>query len=275
MFFDPTIVVLLNAEDESRLAAMIEAGLAAEYALATGSLCCDDDPEDLERVRDSGRAAHEEFYLGNLRMVINLARSWSERAGVAAEELFQEGCVGLGWAIQRWDYRRGYRFSSFAWQIVEAAISHAALRRCGMIEASRFRMRNAMQLRRVQERLEMVLGREVGVAELADYLGRDPGVVAETLRLTAPSSLTDDLLAVLPDNGDEPSDDLHAELRECLDELPRSEAFILRCSYGIDEPPVTRAAMAARLGMSVSTLRRVESRALGRLRTLMTEADAA
>ena len=186
MFFEATDAVLLNGDDEIRLAETIEAGVTAEHALADRSFGCRADPADLERVAAIGRAAQDEFFIGNLPMVASLAHTWADRAGVAAEELFQEGCVGLGRAIRRWDHRRGYRFSSLAWPIVETEISRAALRRCGAIEASIFRLRNAMQLRRSQEQLEMLLGREVAVDELADYLGRDVRVVAEAVRLSAP-----------------------------------------------------------------------------------------
>ncbi|WP_341730194.1 sigma-70 family RNA polymerase sigma factor [Brooklawnia sp.] len=276
MFFEATDAVLLNGDDEIRLAETIEAGVTAEHALADRSFGCRADPADLERVAAIGRAAQDEFFIGNLPMVASLAHTWADRAGVAAEELFQEGCVGLGRAIRRWDHRRGYRFSSLAWPIVETEISRAALRRCGAIEASIFRLRNAMQLRRSQEQLEMLLGREVAVDELADYLGRDVRVVAEAVRLSAPGRLTDDLLAVLPDQATRPGcDEMHPRAKQWLDKLPRPEADILRCTFGVGEPPMTRAAVAARMGLSVSTIRRLEQRGLTRLRTLMKAEQAA
>lgn len=276
MFFDIVDTALLTAADEIRLAVAIETGVTAERALMDGSLCCDVAAADLELIAELGRAARDEFFMGNLRMVANLALTWADRAGVSAEELFQEGCVGLGRAIQRWDWRRGYRFSSLAWPMVEAEISHAAMRRCGAIEASVFRLRSAFELRRAREQLETLLGHEVTVTELAGYLGRDVRTVAATVELSAPDRLSDDLMALLPDPAGEcPPDELHAEVLRGLDELPPQEAALLRCSFGIGQPAMTRAATADRLGLSVSTTRRLELKALSRLRRLLLSAEAA
>ena len=87
---------------------------------------------------------------------------------------------------------------------------------------------------------------------------------------------TDDLMALLPDPAGEcPPDELHAEVLRGLDELPPQEAALLRCSFGIGQPAMTRAATADRLGLSVSTTRRLELKALSRLRRLLLSAEAA
>lgn len=265
---------LLTADDEVRLAFAIEAGILADEALNGNIRVPEGTETELELLAEQGRQAYEEFWMSNLRMVANLAFTWADRAGVSADELFQTGCVGLGDAIMRWDCRRGYRFVTMAWRIVEREISKAALRRCGAIEASDFRLRNAAELRRTREHLETMLGREVGVGELARHVGRDEQRVRDTVGLTPPGRLTAELLNFLPAEADEPiADDRSRDLRVWLEKLPQDECVVVHAVFGLNGPPVSRHRLAQKLGTSTSTVRRIELRALNRLRNYAEQND--
>lgn len=262
-------VDLLSAEDEVRLARAIEAGVFAEEALARHARPCGASEADLVAVVMAGRSAHDEFFNANLRMAARLAHEWAKRTGLPAEELLQEGCVGLGEAIRRWDYKRGHRFSTMAYSRVEWAISAAALLRCGQLEASRFQARSAVEIRRAWQLLETRLGRGVGINELAESLGREPASVAKTLQLTRPGTLTDELLNVIADLEAPATDEPRGCEPDWMSELPDQERIVLQGRFGIGGPVLSLAALAARLNVSQSTIRRREKRAMNRARRLL------
>lgn len=122
-------VELLTADDEVDLARTIEVGLVAEYRLALNP-----DPRDrnlLRHVVAEGKAAVEQMWLANLRLVAWVANPLAARYSLPADELFQAGCEGLGESIWRWDYRRGYRFSTYAHPLIRASVTRAVRTRCG------------------------------------------------------------------------------------------------------------------------------------------------
>lgn len=267
-------IELLTAEDEVGLARAIEAGLFAEQCLATGHYPDGAGRAELAELVALGRAAHRRFFLANLRMVAQLAHRWARRARLPVDELFQEGCVGLGEAIRRWDHARGLRFSTLAFRMVDNAISDAVLMRCGRLEVTRFRARSALQVRRTHERLEVELGRRVGLNELADKLGRDVSSVANTLRLASPTVPGTELVELAA------SHDQAAEVELTpapiwLAELPADERTVLMARFGIDGgTPSSRAELASRLRLSESTVRRIELRGLARAKRLLQDAAA-
>ncbi len=116
-------VPLLTAEQEVELAKRIEAGLFAEQLLDSGRTepkIADATDEELERIAISGRRAKDEFIQANLRLVVAVARKYSGR-GMPLIDLVQEGNLGLVRAVEKFDYRRGYKFSTYAtWWIRQA-----------------------------------------------------------------------------------------------------------------------------------------------------------
>ena len=165
---------LLTAAEEVGLARAIEAGVLAASALAREELPCGADEADLRQVVEAGRVAQDQFQRANLRLVAALAHKWAGRTRLPAEELLQEGCLGLGEAVRRWDYGRGLRFVSFAYRLVEGAILAAAARRCGELDVSAAAARSMLEARRAMRTLEASLGREVQVSEVAQRLGETP-----------------------------------------------------------------------------------------------------
>ncbi len=263
---------LLTADEEVRLAKAIEAGVLAAAALAADDRPCASSEAELAEVVAAGKAAHQRFYLANTGMVVKIARQWAGRADLPLEELIQEGCVGLGEAIQRWDHTRGIKFSSFAYPVIQGAVLNAATVRCGEIHTSRFQARYAIEVRRAQQRLEAELGRRVNATELAQHLGRDEGTVARRLNLGRPDTLSDTMVNMI---GQEEADysaveeSLGASLPQWLEQLPQDERLVLEQRFGLAGPAVSRASLAVELGVSTSTVRRIENRALGRARRFL------
>jgi RNA polymerase primary sigma factor/RNA polymerase nonessential primary-like sigma factor len=186
-------------------------------------------------------------------------------------DLFQEGCVGLIIAVERFDHRRGYRFSTYALYWIRALVSAAAARQLGSINLPTSR---AEQLRAAHGReaeLVQSLGREPSVRELAEVLGRSESWTAGLLAHQRPQAMElvddhaldvvhtiDELDAVLQDG--RPG----RELLGSLDELGRA-VLELRLGFA-DGQPRSFASVARTLGISVSRARRVEERALETLR---------
>lgn len=262
-------VELLSADDEVRLAKMIEVGVFAAEALARDCRPCGASADELAMLAEAGRAAHQEFFIANLRMAARLAHRWSKRSGLSADELFQEGCVGLGEAVLRWDHRRGYRFSTFAFSRVEWSILEAVLMRCGQVEISRSQARSVQEIQRSRMRLEAELGRFVSISDVAEDLGRNPAAVANALQPDRPDNLSDELIELIADETSTVEQGLPDCALDLIKKLPKQEKTVLSARFGLGEPAVTRAVLAERLRVSQSTVRRIEKRALCRARRML------
>ncbi len=257
---------LLTHDEEIALAVDIEAGLIAAHALANGENPCEASNGELQFLAERGEAARRRLYLANLALVRQRAGYWAKRLSVSYQELFQEGCVGLGEAIARFDHSLGHRFSTFAHPLVDGRIAQHAQTRCGTIEFTRHRVRSVLRYQRAGEELAQRLARQPRPEEIADHLGVRRSVVRATLEIgmTPVSVLDEDL----PDS---------AELTECLpgsdmawfDRLGEYEQMILSARFGLGQPPVSRRTLAERLGASVSTVRREELRALSMARRVI------
>lgn len=259
-------VQLLGADEEVRLARAIEAGVLAEEALAGDLRPGGASEAELVAVVEAGNAAHQEFFVANLRMAAQLAHRWAKRSGLPADELFQEACVGLGEAIRRWDHQRGLRFSSMAFSRIDWAISEAVLLRCGQLETSRFHARAALETQRVWQELEAQHGRSVTISEVAQHLGRDVNAVVQTLRPESPCNLSDELIDVLATDEQVGAG---SELPEWMGSLPEQERIVLEARFGFGGPVATRAVLAAKLHVSQSTIKRIEQRAIDRARRML------
>ena len=260
---------LLSAQDERELARRIEIGVVAQQGLDGTPLGVGAAREELQQLVAEGRQAWQQFFLGNMGLVGTLARRWSTRTGLDAEELFQEGCVGLAQALRRFDYRRGLRFSTLAWTYVQAAMSAAADRRCGALEGSPTFLREARETRRVRSQLEMSCGRPVTDAEVAQQMGRPPAWVQERLAVQRCASLEPNegqAVAIL--QPDRPELDWWPQ-------LPPDHQRLLGARFGLDGGSgCTLAELAGRHGVSVATVRRMEQRALARARELASRCAA-
>lgn len=275
---------LLTADQERELAQAIEAGLLAEHLLGQSVEPSADAAQrpvvatdaELREIADAGRHAWQRFQLANLRLVWKLAGQEARRTGLGVEELFQEGCVALAGAVQRYDFTRG-RFSTYALTRISRQLSVVGAARFGELALPGSR---AVQLRRVrslQARLGAERGTSVSVTELAAEL-QCPARRAENLigyRAPVPIDTCDSAWQ-LPDQAgsDFEGRRFGKQLVALLARLPSDQARVIRRRYGLDGgPPTSIAELAGALGLSVSTVRRLERRGLSALRLVLQRAE--
>lgn len=260
---------VLEAAEEIRLAQEIEAGLLAGDLLASGDRSAASGPE-LVALQRLGEQAWQRFLLGNVRLVQSIAAPEARRSQVDLDELFQEGFIGLGEALQRWDHRVGYRFSTFATQWIRRRVTDASAAR--WVPASVRSVLRARMVRSLADRLTGELRRSATDAELADLLGRSRRWVVRMRHLSAFVPLE---WAAIGER-EASTVDSEIDLRELLPELPEVEADIVHVRFGLDGGPGLGQRPAAEvLGISLSTLRRHEARALRRLRGWLLDEQAA
>ena len=249
---------VLTAEEEVELARAIEAGLVAGEALRHGDSGVP--AEDLMAVERDGRRAWQRFLLGNVRLVQTIAGQEARRSTAGLDELFQEGFLGLAEALLRWDFAAGYRFSTYAAQWIRRRVVNAAVDQ--WVPASTRTALRARGVRCLADELTVELRRSVTDGELAGLLGRSERWVAQMRALPPMTSLEPELVA---ESASAPEPD--ADVRALLSGLPWPEAQVVRTRFGLDGRPALRQRAAAEaLGLSLSTLRRYEARALRRLR---------
>lgn len=272
----PEPTPLLTAADERSLARRIEAGVLAGHLLASGERPVAASVEELTFLVETGRQAWQHFLLANVRLVWKLAGREASRSGLPVEELFQEGFVALAGALQRFDPERG-RFSTFATVRIRQRMSEAGAGRLGELalpvgRALRLRRARGLEVALVQER-----GRSLASGELAAELGRPVGWTQRLLDHRAPTSLDPDLegVAIWEQQPADPDRAIYAEqLRRVLRRVDREQTRVLALRYGLatGEPLEVRE-IAVRLGLSVSSVRRLEKRGLASLRELAAGLD--
>ena len=267
---------LLTADEERALARTIEAGILAAHLLASGERPVPATADELGALAGAGERARHHFLLANLRLARKLAGQEARRTGLPVDELFQEAVVALAGALQRFDPDRG-RFSTFATVRVRQHLAEVAAARFGDLALPPSR---ALQLRRARG-LAAVLGQErggaVGPAELAAELGRPVAATRRLLGYRPPVAL-DEATCERGVPEPEPRDvDLAiwaAQFRRLLGCLEPDQAMVVELRYGFATgEPVHSAEVAARLGVSVRTVSRLERRALVALRPFATALD--
>src|SRR6185437_6497001 len=172
-------VPLLNARQEVELARRIEAGLFAAEKLAGGSgMLRADQSMDLEEVAADGRRARDHLVEANLRLVVSLARRYTGR-GMLFLDLIQEGNLGLIRGVEKFDYTKGYKFSTYATWWIRQAISRAMAEQSRTIRLPVHMAEATSTLARVQRQLLQDLGREPTPAELAAGVDMTPEKLTE------------------------------------------------------------------------------------------------
>ncbi len=172
-------VPLLNAEQEVELAKRIEAGLFAEERLAaSGPAMSEEDLEDFEWIAEDGRRAKNHLLEANLRLVVSLAKRHTGR-GMLFLDLIQEGNLGLIRAVEKFDYTKGYKFSTYATWWIRQAITRAMADQARTIRIPVHMVEVINKLARVQRQMLQDLGREPTPEELAKELDMTPEKVVE------------------------------------------------------------------------------------------------
>jgi RNA polymerase sigma factor (sigma-70 family) len=272
----PQSAPLLTPEQEQVLARRIEAGVLAAELLASGARPVAATVEELVLLVDAGRQAWHDFLLANLRLVWKLVGRESGRAGLPIDDLFQEGFLALAGALQRFDPARG-RFSTFATVRVRQRLAEAAAGRLGALALTDSRAMHLRRARGVEGAMAQELGRTIDSAELAEALGRPVDWTRQLLGHRAPVALdpTDDGPTRAAAPGPDLDEAIYArQVRRVLRRIDPDQAEVVALRYGLATgEPVDVAAIATRLGLSTSTVRRLELRGLAALRTLALPED--
>ena len=267
----PQSAPLLTPAQEQLLARRIEAGVLAAELLASGDRPVAATVEELALLVDAGRQAWQDFLLANLRLVWKLVGREPGRAGLLIDDLFQEGFVALAGALQRFDPGRG-RFSTFATVRIRQRLAEVTAGRLGALALPDSRAMRLRQARGVEGALVQEHGRSVEAVELAVALGRPVDWTRQLLGHRAPVALdpAEEGPALAIASGPDPDRAIYArQVRRVLRRIDPDQAKVVALRYGLATgEPVDVADIAARLGLSTSTVRRLESRGLAALRTL-------
>jgi RNA polymerase primary sigma factor len=275
-------VPLLTAQDEVELAKSIEAGLFAEEKLrglpAFGAVRVRAD--DLAQLAADGVAAKQRLIEANLRLVVSIAKRYIGR-GLIFLDVIQEGNLGLIRAVEKFDYTKGYKFSTYATWWIRQAITRAIADQARTIRIPVHMVETINKLARVQRQLHQDLGREATVAEIAAEMGIGPQRVAEIQRVAQePVSLQAPIGEEDSDLGDfiEDADAvvpmeaaaflmLQDQLEEILDTLSTREQTIIQLRFGLtDGHPRTLEEVGREFGVTRERIRQIESKTLAKLR---------
>jgi len=273
-------VPLLRAEEEVSLAKRMERGREARQRLTQGV----DDPAERERLLASvkdGQAAQEHLIKANSRLVVSVAKKYVGR-GVPFLDLIQEGNIGLIRAVKKFDYRRGYKFSTYATWWIRQAVTRAIADQGRTIRVPVHMYEQINRLTRTSRALVQELGRDPTTDEIADRLGVPPRKVEQIIRVSQrPLSLEmpvgeeeDSYLGDFIEDADaeSPTDSAsQAMLRQVIDEIFESltprEVRILQLRFGlVDGYSYTLEEVGKKFGVTRERIRQIEAQALGRLR---------
>ena len=272
---------LLTAEQEVNLAKRIEAGLYAEHKLATEKGLRKDYRRDLEEVAADGRRAKAHMLEANLRLVVSVAKKYSDR-GLSLLDVVQEGNLGLIRAVEKFDYTKGYKFSTYAMWWIRQAIQRGFADSARTIRLPVHVLEMLSKLSRVERDMHQRLGREPTPEELAVELDRTPDQIEELLRTsrqpisldstigedgeTSIGDLIEDVDA--PEAGELVDRQLMADqLRNALSALTPREATIMSMRFGLyDGNPHTLDEIGKALGLTRERIRQLEKQSLSKLR---------
>ncbi len=274
-------VALLNAEQEVELAKRIEAGLFAEEKLNSGDKMDMKLKRELWWIAQDGKKAKNHLLEANLRLVVSLAKRYTGR-GMLFLDLIQEGNLGLIRAVEKFDYTKGYKFSTYATWWIRQAITRAMADQARTIRIPVHMVEVINKLARVQRQMLQDLGREPTPEELAKELDMTPEKVVEVqkygrepISLHTPlgedgdsefGDLIEDSEAVVP--ADAVSFTLLQEqLHSVLDTLSEREAGVVSMRFGLtDGQPKTLDEIGKVYGVTRERIRQIESKTMSKLR---------
>jgi RNA polymerase primary sigma factor len=274
-------VALLNAEQEVELAKRIEAGLFAEEKLNGTKKLSAKMTRELDWIAEDGRRAKDHLLEANLRLVVSLAKRYTGR-GMLFLDLIQEGNLGLIRAVEKFDYTKGYKFSTYATWWIRQAITRAMADQARTIRIPVHMVEVINKLARVQRQMLQDLGREPTPEELAKELDMTPEKVVEVqkygrepISLHTPlgedgdsefGDLIEDSEAVVP--ADAVSFTLLQEqLHAVLDTLSDREAGVVSMRFGLtDGQPKTLDEIGKVYGVTRERIRQIESKTMSKLR---------
>ena len=272
---------LLTADEEVQLAMEIEAGRAAEEALVAAEPLTDDELDELANVKAIGDAARAHLIRANTRLVVSIAKKYRGR-GLQFLDLIQEGNVGLMKAVEKYDYRRGNRFSTYATWWIRQAVTRALANHGRTIRIPAHLGGRISKLYQVAQELEQEYGRQPTAEEIAETMelpaervrwmlrtSRQPVHLERPVGDESDAELGDFIedIEAPPPAEMVASNMLTEELGDILDQLTPREARILRLRYGLqDGESRTLKEVGEMFGLSRERIRQLEKEALRKLR---------
>lgn len=273
---------LLDAAEEVELARLIEAGQYAQAILrGDAETTSDATREELETIAEEGERAMQHFVRANLRLVVSVARKYG-RSQMPLLDLVQEGNTGLIRAVEKFDYAKGFKFSTYATWWVRQAISRGIAQQGRIVRLPVHVAEQVNQILAVRRNLERNLGREPEVAEIAEELGVEESKVVDLIRYSREHVSLD---APVEDDGDTSLGDLIARetapgpdelvldaedrtrLEGMLSDLDERSADVMRRRYGLlDGRQAKLADIGAVWGITAERVRQIERAALNQLR---------
>jgi RNA polymerase primary sigma factor len=275
-------IALLTADEEKVLGRKIVLGSEANIELESlGDSASVLDRRRLQRVIDQGRRAREDLTNANLRLVVSIAKRYT-KVSMPLADAIQSGNIGLMKAVEKFDYTRGFKFSTYATWWIKQAISRAVAEESRNIRIPTHAMENINRALRVQRELTQLNQREPTIIEIAKALGESPDRVAEYFSLAADTTSLDQATRVDGDStiGDhiaatdvgDPSggielEDMREAMRAVLDELPERERDVMKMRFGLDgDQGATLEEVGKAFDITRERVRQIEVRALFRLR---------
>lgn len=273
-------IPLLTREEEIDLAKRIERGRIARDEMARGKVA-PHRRKELNRLIKDGWEARRHLITANSRLVVSIAKKYVGR-GVPMIDLIQEGNIGLMRATKKFDYKRGYKFGTYATWWIRQAITRAIANRGRTIRIPAYIGDKITKFFRMQNQLKQNLGRDPNNDEIAEALNVDPDEVERILKISRrPLSLerpisyeSDAELGDFIEDNETPAPEEHAEgnlihehLEEILETLPPREARILKMRYGFMNGKIhTLQEIGRKEGITRERVRQIEAQALRRLR---------
>jgi RNA polymerase sigma factor (sigma-70 family) len=274
-------VALLTAADEVELAKRIEAGLYAEHLLAASNNFSAARKRDLRALVLDGERAKDHLLRANLRLVVSLAKRYTGH-GMPFLDLIQEGNLGLIRAVEKFDYTKGFKFSTYATWWIRQAISRAMADQSRTIRLPVHLVEQVNKLQRIRRELNQQLGREATHAELAVELDLSEERVRELIDLSRDLVSLDQTVGADDDAalGDFIADDsapaaeaaveaglMRRQLQSVLGTLEAREAAVVRMRYGLDDgQPRTLDEIGRAFKLSRERIRQIERETMAKLR---------
>jgi RNA polymerase primary sigma factor len=278
-------VSLLTGAQEVSLAKRIECGVKAENVLAelaaSGQDLAVTEKATLERARRDGERAKSELTQANLRLVVSIAKRYVGR-GLALLDLIQEGNLGLMRAVEKFDYTKGFKFSTYATWWIRQAITRAIADQARTIRIPVHMVESMHRVHRVQRQMMQELERDPTVEELAEKVGTTPAKIRDILRISqdplsldSPVGEEDDsyLADFIEDSQAVAPADAAAQrmlgqaLKEALDELNDRERAVVRLRFGLEDGQAhTLEEVGRTFGVTRERIRQIESKTLAKLR---------
>ena len=272
---------LLSTEDEVELAKRIEAGLYAQHLLETRKRLGDKRKSDLAMLAADGQSARQHLLEANLRLVVSLAKRYTGR-GMPLLDLIQEGNLGLIRAMEKFDYAKGFKFSTYATWWIRQAITRGMADQSRTIRLPVHLVEQVNKLARIKREMHQILGREATEEELAEESGIPADKIADLL-----AHSRDPVSLDMPVGTDEeaPLGDfiedaeamsaentviaelLHTDIRHVLATLDERERQVIQLRFGLDDgQPRTLDQIGKLFGLSRERVRQIEREVMMKLR---------